>query len=119
MSIKHVNKYYNQICEQYKEMINDIKDVEREAEQGLVEPERVDRLKTQIEPIKQNYMTLSYIMYLLNEPQKKRKQVRYAKQNNKLLKESVGRQQHNVVAENECCLQGIRGLTAELREDNQ
>lgn len=86
MSIKAVNKYYNQICEQYKEMIRDIKDLEQEAEQGLIEPERVERLKDQVAPIKQNYERWTYMMFLLHQPNRKEKQPRYIRQNQKLLK---------------------------------
>lgn len=85
MSVKHVEDYYKQICSQYQEMINDIKDLEREAEQGLVEPERVDRLKEQIAPIKLNYERWSYMMFLLHQPNRKDKLHKYERQNKKLL----------------------------------
>ena len=55
MSVKHVEEYYNQICRQYQEMLDDIKDLEKECTEGIVEPERIDRLKEQIAPIKNNY----------------------------------------------------------------
>ena len=55
MSVKAVKRYYDQICDQYKEMLENIKDLEKEAAEGLVEPERIERLKEQIAPIKQNY----------------------------------------------------------------
>ena len=85
MSVKAVKEYYNKICEQYCEMLQDIRDFEKEAEQGLVEPERVDRLKEQIEPIKLNYERWSYMMFLLNQPQRKSKRKRYEEQNKNLL----------------------------------
>ena len=86
MSIKAVKKAYKQICEQYHEMVQDIKDFEKEAAEGLVEPERVDRLKDQIAPIKQNYERWAYIMYLLNQPNRKSKHKNYEKRNLKFLK---------------------------------
>lgn len=85
MSVKHVNRYYKQICEQYQEMINDIKDVEKEAERGLIEPERVERLKEQVAPIKHNYERWTYMMYLLHQPNRKEKIKNYQRQNKKLL----------------------------------
>ena len=85
MSLKDVKNYYNQICDQYNEMISDIKELEQEAEQGIVEPERVDRLKEQVAPIKQNYERWAYMMFLLNQPARKEKVKRYQKQNAKLL----------------------------------
>lgn len=86
MSVKAVRKAYDQIYEQYQEMLQDIRDFEVEASQGLVEPERVDRLKEQIAPIKENYERWAYIMFLLNQPERKSKHKRYEQANQKLLK---------------------------------
>lgn len=85
MSVKAVKQYYNEITDQYHEMIQDIKDFEQECADGLVEPERVERLKEQIAPIKQNWERLTYIMFLLNQPERKSKRKRYEQMNKKLL----------------------------------
>lgn len=42
MSVKHVNKYYQQICDQYSQMVAELKDFEKEAEEGLFPPEKID-----------------------------------------------------------------------------
>ena len=86
MSVKAVRKYYDQICEQFSDMLQDIRDLEEEAAQGLIEPERIERLKDQVAPIKQNYERWTYMMFLLNQPERPRKQPRYKDQNRKLLK---------------------------------
>lgn len=86
MSVKAVNEAYAQICEQYAEMMENIHDLEKEATEGIVEPERVDRMREQIEPIKRNYERWTYIMYLLHQPQRKSKHAKYESQNRKLLK---------------------------------
>lgn len=85
MSVKSVRKYYDQICEQYHEMIELIHDLEKEAEQDLVEPERIERLKEQVAPIKQNYERWTYMMFLLNQPERKSKHEKYKRQNSRLL----------------------------------
>lgn len=85
MSVKAVKQYYKEISEQYKEMLENIQDLEQEAAQGMVEPERIERLKDQIAPIKQNYERWSYMIYLLNQPQRKEKQPRYKERNKRLL----------------------------------
>lgn len=85
MAVKDVKRYYDIICEQYQEMVDNIKELEREAEKGLIEPERVDRLKEQVAPLKTNYERWSYMIFLLNQPSRKTKKPRYAKQNKKLL----------------------------------
>lgn len=81
MSKKHVEDYFNQICDDYHEMVETLKDMEEECNNGLVAPERVEQLKKVLEPIKINYMRISYIMYLLHMPTRKQKQKRYEKQN--------------------------------------
>ena len=85
MSVKAVENYYKQICSQYKEMLENLKDFEEEAQKGLIEPERVDRLKDQIEPIKTNYERWTYMMFLLHQPNRKEKQPKYKNRNKKLL----------------------------------
>ena len=70
MSKKHVEEYYDQICQDYRDMIEALHDLEEEAMQGLISPQRVEETKEVIKPLKDNYMRISYIMYLLNKPSK-------------------------------------------------
>lgn len=108
MSVKDVNRYYHQICEQYNEMIQDIKDLEKEAAEGLVEPERIDRLQEQVAPIKQNYERWAYMMFLLHQPARKEKVKRYQKQNQKLLKAlSESNSIESVIEENNVALSHV------------
>ena len=108
MSVKTVNKYYKQISEQYAEMVQDIKDLEVEAANGLVEPERIERLKEQIAPIKLNYERWSYMMFLLHQPNKKEKLHKYQKQNKKLLASlSASNSIEAVIAENNEALKHV------------
>lgn len=85
MSIKHVKDYYQQVASQYKQLLSNIKEFEKEAEKGLIAPERLDEIKQSIKPVLDNYMTLSYIMFLLDQPQRKSKQKDFEKRNKKLL----------------------------------
>ena len=110
MSVKAVKKYYDQICEQYHEMVENIKDLEEECQNGLVEPERIERLKEQVAPLKQNYERWAYIMFLLNEPQRKSKRKAYAKRNQKLLNALSKENTPNAtIQENERVLQSFKG----------
>ena len=85
MSVKHVNEYYRQISDQYQEMLDNIKDFEQEVSSGIIEPERLERLKDQVAPIKENYERWSYMMFLLHQPNRKDKIKRYQKMNKKVL----------------------------------
>jgi len=86
MSVKHIKEYYEQVCDQYNEMIQNLKDFEEYAKTNIVSPEQIDNMKKLVEPIKTNYMTLSYIIFLLNTPNKKEKKDKYIKQHKKHLK---------------------------------
>ena len=87
MSVKRLELEYNQVVEQYHEMVENLKDLEKEFSEGLVPPEFVDNLKKQIEPIKNNYEQWSYIMFLLHEPQRKAKREKYRKTIDKKIKQ--------------------------------
>ena len=86
MSIKDVREYYDQITADYTEMIKTLKEMEELAAQEVVNPDKVEELRKAVEPIKNNYMRISYIIFLLNMPNKKEKKERYKKQQAKLLK---------------------------------
>ena len=87
MSVKDVKLYYDEVCQQRQEMLNEIHDFEEECQKGLIEPERLDQIKETIQPLLNNYQTLSYIMFLLNKPVKKSKESKYLSQNKKFLKQ--------------------------------
>lgn len=88
MSRKHVEEYFNQISNDYHDMMEALRDMEDEVSNNLLSPDRLDNMKALIEPIKDNYMTWSYMMFLLNKPNKKKKQARYANQQGKNLDEN-------------------------------
>ena len=79
MSVKALEKHYNQVFEQYTEMLDDLKEMEKDLAEGLVDPDFIDNLKANIAPIKQNYEWWSYVMFLLHEPQRKEKREKYRK----------------------------------------
>lgn len=86
MSKKHVDEYFNSVVSNYKEMLDALHDLEEECSTGLVDPDMVEQMKTMIKPIKENYMTLSWIMFLFNMPNKKEKKKKYEKEMNPLMR---------------------------------
>lgn len=105
MAVRHIKEYYEQVCDQYVLMNEELRDFQKEVENGLVEPERLENLKKMIEPLKNNYMTLSWVMYLLNQPNRDSKERAYQKRNKKFLdsldknfnKESIMKQNDEVI----------------------
>lgn len=86
MAVRHIKEYYNKVSDQYLEMVENLKDFQKEAEEGLVSPEQLENIEAMIEPLKNNYMTLSWIMYLLKLPNKEERKKSYNKKNEKFLK---------------------------------
>ena len=64
MSKKHFDEYYKTVCNQYSEMLEALHEVEELTMQQMIGPDRLDNIKRQIEPLKNNYMTLSYVAFL-------------------------------------------------------
>lgn len=85
MSKKAVDKYYKEITDQYHEMLDDIKDIEKEVADNMAPPELLENLRTQITPIKQNWERWTYMMFLLNQPERKSKIARYKQANKNLI----------------------------------
>ena len=108
MAKKHFHAYYEKVCEQYRVMLEELKDMQKEFEEGLVAPEMYEQMKQVIEPIKRNYQILSYVYFELNKPNRKRKQPRYQQQNRKLLKDTITDKQ--VFEENDEALKKLKKL---------
>lgn len=109
MSVKHVIRYYKQVSQQYFDLIDELKDLEKEANENLVSPEQVEQMKQMVEPIKTNYMTLSWIMHLLKQPNKKSKIANY-KRKTKQFTESldVNRSKDGILKENQDILATVK-----------
>lgn len=112
MSVKDIKLYYEEVCQQRAEMLAELKDFEKECEKGLIEPERLDRIKETIQPLLNNYQTLSYIMFLLNKPIKKERQEKYKKQNKKLLKQIDDKYtKEGILNENQTTIENLKVIT--------
>ena len=85
MSKKTVDEYFKRVLADYHNLIMEIKDFEKECVNGLIEPERLDEIKENIQPLMNNYERCLYIMYLYNQPQNKKKHEAYERANKKLL----------------------------------
>lgn len=109
--LKDFYKYYKQVSRDYNEMKSELQDMEQELVNSMVAPEQLDQMKLMIQPIKQNYEMLSYVVYLLNLPTKKQKKFRYKQQQKMLLE--MSRSEEQVLDENKKALNDLK----EFRED--
>ena len=114
MAVKHVKEYVDQVSNQYQEMLSELKDFEKLAEENMFSPERLDQIKETIKPLKDNYERWSYMMYLLNLPNRKSRQPKYHKQNKKLLKNfNENNSVEATVLENSNTLNNLRSIKNE------
>lgn len=84
MSVKHVKAYYEEICNQYHDYLEELRDFEELCMNGMVPPEQIENAKKFIEPLKDNWMKLNYIIWLLNKPNKKEKKKSYERMNKQI-----------------------------------
>lgn len=79
MAVKHIQKYYDMICNQYTKMKKEVQLWEEQALQKMIDPDRVQALREMVAPLKENYERWSYMIFLLNQPNRKEKKKKYSK----------------------------------------
>ena len=103
MSVKHVKDYYNTMTKDYidaKETLEKMKN-EITDESASEYIKRVDEFKSYFYKIEENYKRISYIIYLLDMPNKKEKKRKYEKMNSKKVTDRTLEKVHE---ENVACL---------------
>lgn len=101
MSVKDIKEHYEKVNKNYMEMICLLHELEKEAETSIVSPERVEQFEQSIQPVKDQFETWSWIMYLLNLPNKKEKKKRYEQLNRKKM-DKIGKKNCYDTKLNEC-----------------
>ena len=76
MAIRDVKDYYFKMLSQYMEMKADLPDFEQALKDGFITEEQMQAAFDEVDRVQQNYERLSYIMYLLNLPNREAKRKR-------------------------------------------
>ena len=89
MSVKHVKDYYLKVTDDFHRMKETLDELERciTEETATAAIKNIDIIRQQVNALKENYMRISYIVYLLNMPNKKEKQKRYIKEKQSRIKQ--------------------------------
>lgn len=87
MSKKHVEDYYLKMLADYTEMKNVLEELQRSIsiDPSSVNMDYINSVKEKVRLLEANYKRLSYIMFLLNQPNKEKKINRYIKREHKKL----------------------------------
>ena len=81
MAKRDVDNYFIGVQAQYFTMLKEVKDFEKEMQEGRFSEEQFRQAQEEVAKLKENYERLSYIMLLLNEPNRNSKKAGYRKRN--------------------------------------
>ena len=116
MAVKDVKEYYFKLIAQKAELEADLADFEEALKNGFITEEQMQAAKDELIPYQINLDRLTYIMYLLELPNKKAKKAKFAEQNKKILNELEKRKadERSVISENKSALDAFRKEVKEL-----
>lgn len=116
MAAKDVKEYYFKLIAQKAELEADLADFEEALKNGFITEEQMQAAKDELIPYQINLDRLTYIMYLLELPNRKAKKAKFAKQNKKILDELEKRNadEQSVISENKSALDAFRKEVKEL-----
>ena len=116
MAVKDVKEYYFKLIAQKAELEADLADFEEALKNGFITEEQMQAAKDELVPYQINLDRLTYIMYLLELPNRKTKKAKFANQNKKILDELGKRNadEQSVIAENKSALDTFRKEVKEL-----
>ena len=116
MAARDVKEYYFQLIAQNADLEADLADFEEALKNGFITEEQMQAAKDELIPYQINLDRLTYIMYLLELPNRKTKKAKFEKQNKKILDELGKRNadEQSVLYENKSALDAFRKEVKEL-----
>ena len=116
MATRDVKEYYFKLIAQKAELEADLADFEEALKNGFITEEQMQAAKDELIPYQINLDRLTYIMYLLELPNRKAKKAKFANQNKKILMELEKRNadEQSVISENKSALDAFRKEVKEL-----
>ena len=116
MAAKDVKEYYFKLIAQKAELEADLADFEEALKNGFITEEQMQAAKDELIPYQINLDRLTYIVYLLELPNRKAKKAKFANQNKKILMELEKRNadEQSVISENKSALDAFRKEVKEL-----
>lgn len=110
MSIKHVREYYERMVSDYVEMKRVLEEMEKLSEEkASIALSNIEQIREQVKILEANYKRLSYIMFLLNQPNKESKKQRYLNREKKKLDNiPVSDREEAVIEENTRILETLK-----------
>ena len=110
MAIRHVREYYERMVSDYVEMKRVLEEMEKLSEEkASIALSNIEQIREQVKILEANYKRLSYIMFLLNQPNKESKKQRYLNREKKKLDNiPVSDREEAVIEENTRILETLK-----------
>lgn len=115
MSVKHVQDYMLKVANDYKQMNEALQLMEKtiSEDESKIALANVECIKKNVEKLKENYMRISYIVWLLNKPNKESKAERYERSEKKKLDAIPEKDRlDNILKEDQDAIKSITDLTS-------
>ena len=123
MAKKHVIDYYVEQQAAYMQMLEDVAEIEKLYKEGKMDYERYselrDRLVPQIEELKAPYELLTYVLFLLDIPNRPRKGKKYLAQNKMYFAYLNKYSKENMIAESQDVLKTFKQIVKESLEEKK
>lgn len=113
MSKKHVEEYFIKMASDYSEMKNVLEELQSSLTDETASNyiNQIDTIKEQVKLLEANYKRLSYIMFLLNMPNNKKKEKNYIRREHKKLDNiPIEHRQESIEEENSNILNNIKSI---------
>ena len=117
MAKRDLNRYYLQVQEQYFEMLSIAKELKELYKDKIIDEQRFTDYQAQVEIIKANYERLSYVMLLLNKPNRKDKQALEERQNKEWYDHLKGASKEAILHEDRDALVELKELIRKTKEE--
>ena len=117
MAYIDVKRYFLQVQDQYLEMLSDTKELDEAAKAGQVSQENYEAAQALMLRLKENYERLCYIMFLFNQPARKKKKAKYNAQNSVTASALNNSSEEAILAENADVLKQFKELINKKEEN--
>ena len=114
-----MKEYYFKMLAQYLEMKNDLADFEEALKNGFITEDQMQAAIEEVNALQLNYDRLTYIMYLLELPNRRSKHAKHNKANRKIIEALKDRKAdiESVELENKSALDHFRKELKKLKEN--
>ena len=123
MAKRHLEQYYVEVESNYSQMLEDVNDLEKSYKDGSMDYERYsqlrDTLTPEIESLKEEYERLSYVIFLLNIPNRVKKEEKYKKENQTYFAYLDKYSKENVIDKTKDVLKNFKEQVKKYKEENK